>query len=201
MTATIDLDRQKSTRPTRVTREAQESKRSKGEDVVPARGHKMNHVPQDVRTINGWGADLDPADRPAVPMEWPSDVMTARGDVKHWQEPIVKIYRSNEMPNLTPVFGESSPPHGLSERIRDEAYQWGEGMARHWMLLMLADRVETYASFFGSLFTGQYFREKAWGTVWRLGTPHQKRRMVATAVTVPLIAALVVFGIVKAVTD
>ncbi len=62
--------------------------------------------------MNGWGATLDPANRPAVPRELPSDVKTALGDVRHWQTPHSKIYVSNEQPGLTPVFGEACPPHG-----------------------------------------------------------------------------------------
>ena len=129
---------------------AKMTKRTRGEDAVPVPSHSARNVPQNVRKINGWGADLDPANRPAVPQELPSNVTTARGDVKHWQTPRSKIYMSNEMPDLTPVFGETCPPHGLSGLLRDFAFQYGEGTSRHWMTLMLADRVERFETAFGA---------------------------------------------------
>jgi hypothetical protein len=127
---------------------AKATKRTRGEDAVPVPSHTARYVPKDVRKINGWGADLDPADRPSVPHELPSNVMTARGEVKHRQTPRTKIYISNEMPDLTPVFGETVPPHGLSGMLRDFAFQYGEGTSRHWMTLMLADRIDRVESAF-----------------------------------------------------
>ncbi|HVF38477.1 MAG TPA: hypothetical protein VM939_01165 [Gemmatimonadaceae bacterium] len=195
MTTVTRPEQQKTTRPTRATREAAHTKRTAGEDVVPARGHSTEHLPDDFRSITGWGADLDPADRPAVPQELPSDVMTARGDVQHWQQPRAKIHMSNEHPELTPVFGESSPPHGLSGRVRDYAYEYGEGMNRHWMLLILADRIDNFENLIGGLFRGRpdnYVREKAWGTLFRLGDRSQKRRMIMTGAAAALAGALIV---------
>jgi MYXO-CTERM domain-containing protein len=40
------------------------------------------------------------------------------------------------------VFGTAQPPYGLSGALRRGAYAIPEHRARHWMLLMLADRVE-----------------------------------------------------------
>ncbi|HEY6843465.1 MAG TPA: hypothetical protein VI391_04805 [Thermoanaerobaculia bacterium] len=133
---------QHSTTSTAFQREQASRKRTLGEDPVPVSSHSAEYVPADYRTINGWGADLDPANRPAVPRELPSSVTTVRGDVKHWQQPHQKIFMSNEMPGLTPVFGETCPPHGLSGALREYAFQFGEATSRHWMTLMLADRVE-----------------------------------------------------------
>lgn len=129
-------------------------KRSRGEDSVPAPSHDATRVPQDVRQINGWGADLDPAKRPMVPMELPSDTTSLRGDVGARQEPRHRVFVSNEHPDLTPVFGESCPPKGLSGMIRSYAYEYGEGTNRHWMMLMLADRVDVLEH----LFTGSIGR-------------------------------------------
>lgn len=161
---------QKTTRPTPVTEQSKRSKRTLGEDPAPAPGHNAQHVPRDYKTINGWGADLDPANRPAVPRELPSQVMTVRGDVKHRQVPRTRIHCSNEHPDLTPVFGESCPPHGLSGAIRDFAYQYGEATNRHWMTLMFADRVDIIESAIADLFRGKpdnYVREKGWSARFR----------------------------------
>jgi hypothetical protein len=53
----------------------------------------------------------------------------------------MKVYHSVERPGITPIFGTSTPPTGLSGKIRDVAYKLSENDIRHWLLLMLADRV------------------------------------------------------------
>ncbi|TFW10447.1 hypothetical protein E4K72_00990 [Oxalobacteraceae bacterium OM1] len=92
--------------------------------------------------MKGWGADLDPNDRPAYPMER----TPPRLEGLHWhdveEQPLkMKVYHSVERPGITPVFGTSTPPSGLSGKIRDVAYGYSENDVRHWMLLLLADRV------------------------------------------------------------
>jgi hypothetical protein len=143
-------------------------KRTLGEDAAPSPRHSRANVPEDVRTINGWGADLDPANRPAVPREFPSNVRDVRGEVKHWQTPRSKIHVSNEHPGITPVFGDTIPPKGLSGLLRDYAYQFGEGTNRHWMTLVLADRVDRVECMVGDLFRGRgdnIIREKGWSAL------------------------------------
>lgn len=98
--------------------------------------------PFDISTIPGWGADLDHARRPAVPMER----TPPRLDGVHRTEPQpqprkVEILRSIERPGITPVFGTSVPPSGLSGWIRRRAFRRSESDIRHWMLLLFADRV------------------------------------------------------------
>jgi len=92
--------------------------------------------------IPGWGADLDHNNRPAYPMER----TPPRLENVHWthpeQQPInVKVYHSTERPGITPVFGTSTPPTGLSGKIRSGAYKLSENDIRHWLLLFLADRI------------------------------------------------------------
>lgn len=125
-----------------------EVKRSRGEDAAPAPGHSRGGVPDDYRQIKGWGVDLDPKNRPMVPREFPSDVNTARGPVTARQVPDTKIHVSNEQPDLTPVFGTSCPPQGLSGMLRDYAFEYGEGTNRHWMTLLLADRIDVIENLF-----------------------------------------------------
>lgn len=91
--------------------------------------------------IPGWGADLDRARRPAVPME-----RAPREDDAHWaippaQEPTVEVLHSIERPGLTPVFGTACPPKGLSGKIRRRAFRHSESDLRHWTMLLFADRV------------------------------------------------------------
>ncbi|WP_433386049.1 hypothetical protein [Micromonospora sp. KLBMP9576] len=105
--------------------------------------------------IPGWGVDLDPKDRPSVPKE--------RFDVNlngvHWEFPERQPEkwpreRSVEHRFLTPVFGTSCPPKGLSGVIRRYSYRrYSEGRAAHWLLLLAADRVDTVESTLGSFLT------------------------------------------------
>jgi hypothetical protein len=55
--------------------------------------------------------------------------------------------RSIEHKFLTPVFGTSCPPKGLSGVMRKFAYkQYSEGRAAHWLILIAADRVDALES-------------------------------------------------------
>jgi hypothetical protein len=105
--------------------------------------------------MHGWGADLDPADRPAVPKEKPSKVTTPRGEMPVRQVPRIRVHKSTEHPDLPPVFGTSCPPHGLSGRLRDFAYQFSEGQMTHWLTLMLADRVDVVEGLISDLGHGK----------------------------------------------
>jgi hypothetical protein len=62
--------------------------------------------------------------------------------------------RSIEHKFLTPVFGTSCPPKGLSGRMRKLAYRrYSEGRAAHWLILIAADRVDAAESHLRSLAT------------------------------------------------
>ena len=102
--------------------------------------------------IPGWGADLDPADRPSVPREqFDENLSGARWEYPDVQPETWPRERSIEHAGLTPVFGTAQPPRGVSGAIRKLAYaRYSEGRAAHWLLLILADRVNTLGSTLGS---------------------------------------------------
>lgn len=52
---------------------------------------------------------------------------------------------------LTPVYGTANPPHGLSGAMRRWAYGFPEDLARHWMILLAADRVDVVEDRLGGL--------------------------------------------------
>src|SRR4051812_36581972 len=98
--------------------------------------------------IPGWGADLDPADRPSVPREQldPS-LVGAPGQGPQRQPEKWPRERSVEHTQLPPVFGTTCPPKGLSGAIRKLAYaRYSEGQAAHWLLLIAGDRVDVVES-------------------------------------------------------
>jgi hypothetical protein len=93
-------------------------------------------------TIKGWGSDLDPKMRPGVPRDKAPEIgVELLYPAIPQQVPRTRIHQSTEHGKLTPVFGTSCPPSGLSGRIRDLAYRFSEGRLSRWMALMLADRV------------------------------------------------------------
>jgi hypothetical protein len=102
--------------------------------------------------IPGWGADLDPADRPAVPRERFDPASTgAHWDFPDRQPEWTPRERSVEHRFLTPVFGTAQPLHGVSGRIRRVAYGYSEARAAHWLLLLAGDRVDSTGSHVRSL--------------------------------------------------
>jgi hypothetical protein len=94
--------------------------------------------------IPGWGADLDPADRPSVPRErFDPDATGAHWRLPERQPEDGRRERSIEHGMLPPVFGTAQPLRGLSGRIRRLSYaKYSEGRAAHWLLLLGADRVD-----------------------------------------------------------
>jgi hypothetical protein len=106
--------------------------------------------------IPGWGVDLDPKDRPSVPkLQFQDDLSGAHwGEFPDRQPEKWPRERSIEHAQLTPVFGTSSPPKGLSGAIRKLSYRrYSEGRAAHWLLLVLADRVDAWESHLRSFAT------------------------------------------------
>ena len=106
--------------------------------------------------IPGWGVDLDPADRPSVPkLQFQEDLTGAHwGDSPERQPELWPRERSIEHAQLTPVFGTAQPPKGLSGVIRRFSYRrYSEGRAAHWLLLVLADRVDAVEGHLTSFLT------------------------------------------------
>jgi hypothetical protein len=110
---------------------------------------------EELRTrIPGWGADLDPADRPSSPkLQYPADTGA------HWEFPdrqpgSAGREHSIEHAFVTPVFGTAQPLHGVSGAIRRLAYaRFSEGRLAHWLLLIAGDRVDAWGSHLRSFAT------------------------------------------------
>jgi hypothetical protein len=116
----------------------------------------LPETPDQLRArIPGWGVDLDPRDRPAVPRE----VFDPAASGAHWDLPEQQPERwprerSIEHGRLTPVFGTSTPPKGLSGVVRKYAYRrYSEARAAHWLLLIAADRIDAVESHLASFLT------------------------------------------------
>ena len=105
--------------------------------------------------IPGWGADLDPADRPSNHrLNYAPDTTGAHWDFPERQPEKWPRERSIEHAFVTPVFGTAQPPAGLSGAIRKLAYRrFSEGRAAHWLLLIAADRVNAVEAHLASFAT------------------------------------------------
>jgi hypothetical protein len=110
---------------------------------------RMRETPEQLRArIPGWGADLDPADRPSHPKL----VYAPESTGAHWRFPDRQPgaegrEHSIEHAFVTPVFGTAQPLHGPSGLIRRLAYRrFSEGRLAHWLLLIAGDRVDAWGS-------------------------------------------------------
>lgn len=114
---------------------------------------KPNRPADELRArIPGWGADLDPADRPSYPKERRDLPTGAHWELPEQQQGHAGRERSIEHARVTPVFGTAQPLYGLSGTIRRVAYErFSEGRAAHWLLLILGDRVEAGGAHLRSL--------------------------------------------------
>ena len=106
--------------------------------------------------IPGWGVDLDPADRPSYPkLQYPADTGA------HWDFPERQPQKwprehSIEHAFVTPVFGTAQPPKGLSGVVRKYSYaRFSEGRLAHWLLLVVADRIDAVESHLASFASGR----------------------------------------------
>ena len=115
---------------------------------------RANHPSEELRKrIPGWGADLDPKDRPSYPKEKFTRDTGAHWDFPERQPGWETREHSPEHMMVPPVFGTAVPLKGLSGMMRRLAYKYGEGRARHWLMLIAADRVDVLESTLGSLAT------------------------------------------------
>jgi hypothetical protein len=117
---------------------------------------KPRETPEELRArIPGWGADLDPNDRPSYPkLQFQEGLSGAHWEFPDRQPEKWPRERSIEHAFVTPVFGTAQPPKGLSGAIRRYSYaKYSEGRAAHWLLLVLADRVDAMEHHLTSLAT------------------------------------------------
>ena len=132
------------------------------------RQHRHRHTAH----IEGWGADVDPENRPAYPKER----TPPRLENVHWHEPEQqrpaphRIHHSTERPGLTPVFGTSVGPSGVSGLMRDVAFRYSENDLRHWLILLGADRVNMVEGLIDDLAHGHVpnlWKEMGLASEWR----------------------------------
>lgn len=100
----------------------------------------------DYKSIPGWGMDIDEDNEPTYPMKNYTGDDHKRSDYERplQQSVDMEVLKSTERPLYSAVFGTSSPPSGLSGIIRRYAFKHSEDRYRHWIPLILADRVNAW---------------------------------------------------------
>jgi hypothetical protein len=97
-----------------------------------------------IEQIDGRGADADPSNRPGIPMETePAPLAGSQMPIEPQQSDYAVLMHGGKH-KLPPVFGTAAPLKGLSGVIRRVAYKYPDHWARHWMMLLMADRVDSW---------------------------------------------------------
>ncbi|MGE5498870.1 MAG: hypothetical protein ACM3Q2_12395 [Syntrophothermus sp.] len=147
--------------------------------------------------IKGWGIDANPENDPTYPMK-------KRTDEEHkgltWERPpqqteTVEILKSVERPDLTSVFGDSTPPKGLSGAIRRAAYKYSESSYGRWLPLIVADRIGIVEGLIDDLMKGHIpnrIKERGWSAEWKYNRKSfvQKIGFAAGLITVTTLMCL-----------
>lgn len=98
---------------------------------------------EEQRAMEARGVDVARERRPGVPRERRPEPVDRAGWVQpERQELREPHFRRAGLERLTPVVGTAQPPRGASGMLRRRAYRIPEHRARHWAILMLADRVD-----------------------------------------------------------
>jgi hypothetical protein len=152
----------------------------------------MKNTNVNYKSIPGWGMDADPENEPTYPMKnYTGDDHNRINYERSVQQPeTVEILMSNERPEITRVFGTSTPPSGLSGMIRRYAFKHSEDRYRHWIPLILADRINVYEGLLEDLGKGKIpniVAEKG----WKMEFKHNPKGVVKNIAIAVLVATSV----------
>jgi len=136
--------------------------------------------------------DADPENEPTYPMKhWTGDDHKRINYERTVQQPqTVEILQSNERPALTTVYGTSVPPSGLSGMIRRYAFQHSEDRYRHWIPLILADRINMVEGLIEDIKAGDFpnlYAERG----WKMEMKHNTTKFLTKVAVVGLVASIV----------
>ena len=145
------------------------------------------------KDIPGWGMDADPENEPTYPMKhYTGDDHKRINYERSVQQPqTVEILQSTERPRPTAVFGTTVPPSGLSGMIRRYAFQHSEDRYRHWLPLILADRINMFEGLIEDIKDGQFpnmIKERGLAMEWK----HNRFGVIKKAATIALTGFIVV---------
>lgn len=147
---------------------------------------KFAHIP-------GWGVDADPRNEPTYPMKHYTgdDHQRLNWERPPQQEKTVELLQSTEHERTPAVFGTPNPPSGLSGVIRKQAFNYSENMLRHWLLLILADRVNSMEGVLEDVTHAKLpniWKEKGLDALWEHDKNKFGRRAAVNVVAVAAVA-------------
>ncbi|MFD0764369.1 hypothetical protein ACFQZI_05865 [Mucilaginibacter lutimaris] len=147
---------------------------------------------QNYKDIPGWGMDADPENEPTYPIKnYTGDDHKRINYERSEQQPAnVEILKSNERPGLTAVFGTTVPPSGLSGVIRRYAFKHSEDRYRHWLPLILADRINILEGVIDDIKDGRFpniIAERGYKAEWKYNRLAVIRKLVIGAVVAAVV--------------
>jgi hypothetical protein len=155
----------------------------------------MQNIEASGTRVNGLGIDADRKNDPTYPIRHRIGAEEARsGWASPVQQPVdVEVLRSIEYPEMTAVFGTSTPPSGLSGMIRRAAFAYSESSYLHWLPLVLADRINVVEGLLHDVARGHFpnvLAEAGGKAQWR----YNRRRFAGkTLIRLAMAAALVAY--------
>jgi len=157
----------------------------------------MEQSNEDYKNIPGWGMDADPENEPTYPMKnYTGDDHNRINYERSEQQPAtVEILMSTERPVITRVFGTSVPPSGLSGMIRRYSFQHSEDRYRHWIPLILADRINMVEGLIDDIKQGQFpnmIKERGLMMEWKYNKAGTIKKVATLA-----FSAMVLYSLLK----
>lgn len=145
---------------------------NKLEEKIDFESDLDRQIADNPKDIPGWGVDADSENDPTYPMKHRdgSDYERLNYERPPQQPQTVEVLQSIERPNLTSVFGTSTPPQGLSGSIRRFAFKYSESTYMHWFPLVVADRVNVIEGIVDDIKNGQFpnlIAERGWAAEWK----------------------------------
>lgn len=150
---------------------------------------------ENYKHINGWGIDADSKNEPTYPIKnyTGDDHKRINWERPPLQQPTVEVLHSNERPSYSAVIGETTPPSGLSGKLRRYAFQFSESSYGHWLPLLLADRINELEGIADDLCKGKIpniMAERGWNAEWKYNRVGAMKKIAIGVVAVGVLAAL-----------
>ncbi|MCX3267516.1 MAG: hypothetical protein EOO20_02940 [Chryseobacterium sp.] len=158
----------------------------------------MKNEKTDYKNIPGWGMDIDPGNEPTYPMKnyTGDDHKRSVYERSNQQHADVEILKSNERPALSAVLGNTVPPSGISGMIRRYAFKHSEDRYRHWIPLILADRVNVVEGIIEDLSRGiipNIFAESG----IRAAIRHNPKGLLKKVIITSVVAGVILYALKK----
>lgn len=146
--------------------------------------------------IKGWGIDINPENDPTYPIKERTDV---EQEGYSWerpdQQPVnIEVLHSIERPNVSAVFGTAAPPKGISGAIRRFAFKYSESSYRHWLPLLLADRIDVVEGLVEDISKGYFpniLAERGMKASWKYNRNEVVTKAIVATAVLSAVAAVI----------